>query len=397
MKKKILLFSYFCEYNGVEKAILNFLKNLDKDVFDIDLLILGDNEILINEVPDFVNIIRLPLSEYMRDAVVLHPRAMIDKLKSQKKYLSIVKYAVSTAWYGLLYGFNRHAVCKMATVRYKPTVKYDLAIDFYGHNLFGTYFIAKKINADKKATWLHNTPFIEEKLKEFRKIYNAYDKVYGVSSECCNLFSTVFPELKNKVEIFRNINDPEEIQQKGKEAINCKKDCTFISTSGRLNYQKGYDIAIKAAELLKSKGYKFKWFFIGAGGEKTNLEQSVRNRGLQNEIVFTDFCANPYKYISKCDIYVQPSRWEGYCLTLLEARILKIPPIISDIPVFKEQITDGKNGLVFKTDDAADLCNKIEQLLNNEDLAQHIRNNETEDLSFKDEMAKIYSLLNVTK
>ena len=127
MKKKLLFFTYFCEYNGVEKSILNLLKNLDPADFEIDLIVLGSNETLMSKVPKHVNVIQLPLSDYMRDVIVLHPRTMISKLRSQKRYFSILRYIFSTACHCLLYGFNRHAVCRSAAKKYKSNKKYDAA------------------------------------------------------------------------------------------------------------------------------------------------------------------------------------------------------------------------------------------------------------------------------
>ena len=394
MKKKLLFFTYFCEYNGVEKSILNLLKNLNPADFEIDLIVLGSNETLMSKVPKHVNVIQLPLSDYMRDVVVLHPRAMISKLRSQKKYFSILRYIFSTAWHCLLHGFNRHAVCRSAAKKYKSNKKYDAAFDFYGHNLFGTYFISQKVIADKKATWLHHPAFIDEKLLQFENIFDSYNKVYSVSYECAEKFKKIFPNFDNRIEIFRNLLDTSDIIKKGEEPIPFRKDTFFISTAGRLHPIKGYDIAIKASLLLKNKGYKFKWFFIGDGDEKESLKKCVLENNLEEYIVFTGFCENPYKYIAKSDIYVQPSREEGYCTTMLEARILQIPVIASDIPSSREQITDSVNGLLFKTNDYKALCDKLEMLITNKALVAEIHKNETEDLSYTSEILKIYHLLN---
>ena len=142
---------------------------------------------------------------------------------------------------------------------------------------------------------------------------------------------------------------------------------------------------------LKEKGYSFKWYFVGDGAERKNIESLISKNDLGDHIVIAGYTDNPYKYISRADIYVQPSRWEGYCLTILEARVLKKPIICSDLEVLKEQIHHGVNGLMFKNEDHVDLCARLESVISNE--YSFVEDSTEEELSCVSEAEKIYEFI----
>lgn len=121
---------------------------------------------------------------------------------------------------------------------------------------------------------------------------------------------------------------------------------TVITTVGRLVTQKGYDIAIEAAHILKEQGADFTWMVCGEGPERKMLEEKIGQYGLQKDFILLGVQANPYPYMKAGDIYVQTSRFEGYCLTLTEARILNRPCVATNFDVVYDQMVQGENGLV---------------------------------------------------
>lgn len=164
---------------------------------------------------------------------------------------------------------------------------------------------------------------------------------------------------------FYNVIDIEEIKRKSEQdEIIPFKESFNIVTVGRLTEQKGYDIAIKAASILKKRKINFAWYAIGGGRDEKKLKKLVEKYCLENQFVFLGRKKNPYPYMKHCDLYVQPSRHEGYVITLVEARALCLPILSSDIPSAREQIQDGINGYVAELS-AEDLADKIEYLYNN--------------------------------
>ncbi|MCW5198038.1 glycosyltransferase [Clostridium perfringens] len=102
--------------------------------------------------------------------------------------------------------------------------------------------------------------------------------------------------------------------------------------------------------------------------------------------------SNPYPYIKSCDIYVQPSIWEGFGITVSEAKILNKPIVVSDIPEFIEQIENNKTGLVYS--DINDMINKIKKLILSNELRKGFSNNlKNEDMNNNYELEKFEKIL----
>ena len=202
-------------------------------------------------------------------------------------------------------------------------------------------------------------------MKSVQKYLCEYDKIYGVSQAVVDAFCREYPHYKDKAAVFYNVIDIEEIKRKSEQdEIIPFKESFNIETVGRLTEQKGYDIAIKAASILKKRKINFAWYAIGGGRDEKKLKKLVEKYCLENQFVFLGRKKNPYPYMKHCDLYVQPSRHEGDVITLVEARALCLPILSSDIPSAREQIQDGINGYVAELS-AEDLADKIEYLYNN--------------------------------
>lgn len=158
-------------------------------------------------------------------------------------------------------------------------------------------------------------------------------------------------------------------------------------------YDKGIDILIEAAKILVNRGFDISWKVIGDSSQRMQFEKSLRAWGGEKYVTFLGTMINPYPYIANCDIYVQPSRTEGWGIAITEAKILEKPIVASDIDVFKEQIISEKNGITVSLT-PENLCNGIIKLINNSDLVSQIKNNlKQEKLGNEGEVEKIYELL----
>ena len=109
---------------------------------------------------------------------------------------------------------------------------------------------------------------------------------------------------------------------------------------------KGFDLAVEAARVLFQQGKIFKWYFVGGGVDRQRIEQLIIDNNLSEVIEITGLQDNPYPYIKKCDIYVQPSRHEGFCITLAEALCFGNPIVATDFTGAKEQLKERENGFV---------------------------------------------------
>ena len=153
-------------------------------------------------------------------------------------------------------------------------------------------------------------------------------------------------------------------------------------------------MAVEAAKLLRDKGIDFQWFFIGEGSERKNLEDMISKYALTKNVILVGATDNPYIYMNNADIYVQTSRFEGYCLTLGEARILNTPVISTNFDVVYNQLVDGENGLIVDMKPKA-IAEAIERISRDSVLREHIVDNlKKEKKGNIEEIEKLYNLLN---
>ncbi len=111
-------------------------------------------------------------------------------------------------------------------------------------------------------------------------------------------------------------------------------------TIARLSAEKGVDLALETCEALLREGIRVKWFMIGDGPDKAVLTARIRERGLENAFVLLGRTHNPYKYLAHCDVYVQPSRYEGKSIALEEAKLLAKPIVATAFSTVRDQLED---------------------------------------------------------
>jgi len=354
MKKRVLIMMNSMGIGGVEKAFLNLLYILNKDNFSITILFYKKEGELLNRIPKWVKVEEMKIPKLERSILEFGSKQLI--LKSLKRYQFVLTLKI------LLQYFKRK-IKKMflnyndsfeELFNYLPAFdsQFDVALDFFGHSSITTYYISEKVNAHIKATWLHRSDFDEEIIK-YKRYYDKYDKVFGVSKACVEKFIRLFPEYENKCETFHNILLKDDIKreaEKGK-GFNDNSSEFKILTVGRLVFFKGYDLAIAVAARLKEEGFRFKWYIIGEGPDRRNLEGLIFKYNVEDCFILLGKSDNPYPFMKQCDIYVQTSRSEGYCITLAEARILNKSIVTTNFFGAKEQITNGETGLIVNVDE----------------------------------------------
>ena len=146
-------------------------------------------------------------------------------------------------------------------------------------------------------------------------------------------------------------------------------------TCGRLSKGKNpkYAIAI-SLKLLESGIKNFKWYFVGTGELLQDFKREIHDNALEKNIILLDKQLNPYKYISDCDLLVQMSEYESFCLSLAEAQVLGVPCISTNFPSASEIVEDGSTGYI--VDNNVDsLYEAISMLLRNKYFLDRISGN----------------------
>ena len=365
---------------------------MDYSKFNVDLLMLKKGEEFDKYIPKEVNILDIP--EYYK---FLNDSKMIKSRVSKVKY-TLCRYKSS---FDLRINSIKKEKINNQQIFYKNQKnilkrlekKYDVAIAYAQG--FPTYFVADKVQASKKLAWINcdykNTLYNKYLDKAF---YKKFNKIIAVSDACKESIIQVDSSYKDKIEIIKDIVNPNLILNMANEKVEkLNDDCLKILTVARLViHHKGYDVAIKAARLLMENNIKFKWYVIGDGVDREIIKKLIKENNLTDNFILLGSRGNPYPYMKKCDIYVQPSRYEGFGLTVIEAKILKKLIICSNFNTVNELIENEVSGIIAGMSEI-DLYNAINRIINDKELSTQILNNLKSELAYNstEEIKKIYN------
>ncbi|HDX9641258.1 TPA: glycosyltransferase [Bacillus mobilis] len=396
MKKKILFMVINMNIGGTEKALLNMVAEIPKEKYEVTILMLEKKGEFLNFIPKGVRIEYVKDYEEMQCILNKPTRLVIADFIKQRKIVKALQLAVLYVISKVMK--ERSVIFKYCLQNYEGAYKnYDIAIAYAGPMDFISYFVANKVEARRKIQWIH---FDIEKIyfnKHFiNKVYKKFQHVFVVSDLGKMKLTQTVPELINKTETFLNIISPEMICKMANEGIGFADDFegVRILTVGRLSIEKGQDLTISVLAKLREAGFNVRWYCIGDGKERGMYEKLVENYDVQGDYIFLGAVSNPYPFMKQCDLYVQPSRYEGYCITLAEARCFNNPIISTDFTGASEQIIHNHNGLIVQFDEQQ-MYDSIVEILSDKLLDGRLRKNiEKEVVDTRKELKKLYRIAN---
>lgn len=381
--KNIAIINYHMACGGTEKALVALLKSLDYSKVKVKLFCLYLEGDMINEIPKEVEVELIQFDKswkrYCASGGIPYFSWHLLFAKCIRKVYKLIHKV----------GDNRVKLNQILLEKiddYKE--KFDVVLDFYGYGAFTSAWAMNKLKTQKYCMWIH-----DERCEWMERVEPWLDRVdyfYGVSEAAKNNFVAKYPRYEAKAKVLYNLIDAEEIIEKGKQHVSYNVTKPLFVTVGRVVDQKGYDIAVEAAKMLKDRKIDFEWLFLGDGEKKKSIEELIEKNGLNGNIKMLGMVLNPYPYMKLATIYIQPSRHEGYPVVLVEARALKCPILASDIPSVREQIEDGINGYLF-TLDKTELANNIEDLLKNRSKLDKVKSYlENQTIDYSGEIDKLY-------
>ena len=391
MKKKILFVLPSLDAGGAEKSLVNLLNCIDFNQYDVDLVLFKNTGIFLKQLPSKVTIIDLGGDYEVFTKCILY--SMLDFLKQRKWSLALnrITFTIKNKFIGPT--SEQHSWKNIRRSIPTLTHEYDAAIGFLEKS--SIYFTVDCVSAKKKIGFIH-TDYDEQKLnKNFDANYfKKLDAVATVSEKCVSILQKNFPEQKEKMKLIYNIVSDSLIRKMAEEKISDLDETKPIFVSiGRLIMQKGFESAIEAAVILKNKNIDFTWYIIGEGALRVKLEELVKLHNLQNHFVLLGLRENPYPYIKKATIFLQPSKYEGKSIAIDEAKILNKPIIVTNFSTAKDQIDDNVNGLIVDMNSES-IADGIIKLLNSQSLQDKFKLNlSNEQLGSEDEIFKFYKLL----
>ena len=389
MKKKILvIFTGAMELGGIERSLLGLLNAFDYEKYDVDLFLYGHHGPLFSMIDQRVHILpEVKELSHLRESFG-------TKLKNGCYYSAWLRLRDELiSLFKKTDNDKTWAKIMDKCVRKLPE-HYDLALSFF--RPFD--LLSKKVNADVKIGWIHTDySAVNEVSPAVAEDYRKTEIIAAVSDQCRSAFCKAFPDLRERVIVVENILSPKFIDESSREfsvKAEMPDDGSIkLLSVGRFCKAKNFDNVPDICRIIRNSGLNVKWYLIGFGADLDLISTKIEESGMQEYVIILGKKENPYPYMKECDLYVQPSRYEGKCVSVVEAQVLHKPVVITDYETSSSQLKADFDGIIVPKDNAgcaqgiADLLNDIEKM------RQLEHNCENSDYSNSKEVEKLYRLI----
>ena len=372
--KKVLIVVHDMRVGGVQKSLLSFLQCFAQSAYadqcELHLLIQEPEGTLLQQIPDCIRIV--PPSTPLRWLGASMSAGLVCRHFSLTGIFGKIAWIVRKKL-GLfprkLNGSQKLWSCWKGLVP-KLAEAYDVVLSY--QDGCSNYYAIDKVQASKKVLWMHSEYQKQGYDAAFDEaFFHRADGIVTISESCRACLEMEFPALRDKIRVLENITTMESVLQKADQEVSdaFADDRRFgILSVGRLNSQKGFDIAADAAKCLKDAGRQFQWVVIGDGPEHACLQERINALDISDCFQLLGTRENPYPYMKRCDLVVQPSRIEGKSIVLDEAKMLCKPIVVTNYTTVGASITHGVDGWVVDMTPEA-VCEGIVHMMDHPDAA----------------------------
>ncbi len=349
MRPRILIVSHGLRIGGVERSLLGLMRALPPEECELSLFLHSHDGEWVDRIPPWVRLLPASRAYEALDRPISRVIASRDPGIGVARLLA--KAVTSLRRRAGVGGFLLPRSVRYA-LPFLPDVPgdYDLAIGFLApHDV-----VSKRVRARRRHGWVHTDYSQLETgvdLAFESRAWTALDGIVAVSSDVARTFRDTFGLPTFAVRVIENVLDvplvrAEAAEFDALEEMEAAPSTLRLCSVGRFSHAKGYDVAIDACARLLEEGLDVKWFLVGYGSEERSLAEQIARRGIGDRFVILGRRRNPYPYIATCDVFVQPSRYEGKAVTVREAQALGRAVVVSPYPTAASQLEDGVDGLV---------------------------------------------------
>lgn len=351
-KIKVLFRLRSLEMGGVQKVILDLLKNLPKDKFEFILLTNLNQGILRNEIPNGI------------------------------EYYSVTKGKEDMSSNRLLNLFqlvNRRLVLEFYKIYPKALYRkfnlLDVNIEIASSYTELSYILSSPVNS-KKIGWFHtDIRFVEKKLaKKFISYMHQFDVMIFGAKQTRNVIKDYYNEEFSNNRVIYNVIDKDLIDRKSQEYEVKKSEFPLVISVARLQKRKGFDMLMRAHKRLINEGINHQIKIIGDGNFKEELDFLYKDLNLDERFQFLGTLKNPYPYVKNADVFILPSKTESYPLIIGETLCLGTPIISTDVGGINEMIDNGIDGVLIQPNEE-EIYNALKEMLTNENLINSLKSN----------------------
>lgn len=395
MMKRILVIHSNMELGGAESSLLGLLDTIDYSKYTVDLFLLnhsGEFMPLINchvnllpEVPNYKALTQ-PIAENLRVGKI-----RIAALRCYAKLRSTLSHGALHLAHNYKQYFHKLCVACLPDI----PGEYDLAISFNDPH----YIMGKKVSAKVKLAWFHTDASRMQFCDAIEKeMWGMSDYVINVSENCKEAFDRTHPYLDmSRSVVIENVLSKKAILSRSTK-FDIDKEMAHgrnaaLLSIGRFCEAKNFDNIPDICRRLVEDGLDVKWYLIGYGGSEQLIRQKIAESGMQERVIILGKKDNPYPYLRACDLYVQPSRYEGKAVTVREAQLLGKPVVITNYATSGSQLEDGVDGEVVPMDNAGCAAGIAALLRDPARMRRLSENCKRRDYTNSAEVEKIYALM----
>lgn len=374
---------------GIEKALTTFLRAFNTNENEVLLVLHNSDGVLHAELP--LDKIKVFYTNTISSSALL--KEDIRKLRLGEVVKGIwnrILLRKETDWYAQIMHAYRILERKLVFPGH-----FDCAISFTSD--YSDLAMVVAADADKRVSFVHGDATQGPRAARLNDhLLRKIDKIYSVSERAKELFLQMHPACAPSADVMHNVLLCDEIRAKAEQSAEgmLLDGKLTLCTVGRLSEEKGQQMVPAAARILRDAGYDFRWYLIGDGGIRTQLEAEIEKEGLADCVILLGARANPYPYMKNCDVYVQTSFSEAYCTTTVEAKILCKTIVTTDAPGMREQFVSGENGLIVDAMTPEAIAEGVRTLLDNPELMEKFRTAlQSESHDNTSELQKLYDLI----
>lgn len=394
----IFITTHAMEIGGVERALLGMLEGIDYNKCQIDLFLLRHEGELLDLVPNNVNllptipaytVLARPLVHTIKEGhILLSAARALGKYKAKRFSKA---YNLKNSIVALEYS---HKCTKDLMPKICPDKEYDLAISYQTPH----YFVAEKVRAKKKIAWIHTDySVVQVDTASELAMWSQYDYIASISENVTETFLSVFPTLKEKIVLIEN-SLPKSLIGRQANVFTVENEMPSdgsikLLSIGRFTEAKNFDNVPDICRRILAAGLNIKWYLIGYGGDEPLIRRKIAEAGMEGSVIILGKKENPYPYIKACDLYVQPSRYEGKAVTVREAQMLCKPVVITRYATSASQLEDGVDGVIVPMDNEG-CAEGIAAVIRDKELQQRlVENTKARDYTNSEEIGKIYQIM----
>ena len=396
--KRLFVSIHYLEIGGAEVSLIGLLGAIDYSQYDVDLFVYSHRGELMEmippkihllpEIPEYAQIER-PMKDVLKDGYV---RMVVARVRAKRQF-ALYKRRKNPINGGAIFSYvSKNVIPLLPPIN--PEKEYDLAISFLTpHDI-----VLNKVRARKKACWVHTDYSridVDEELE--LPVWDGYDHIVAVSDAVSDAFVARFPSLREKMVTIGNILSPSFVKRRSVaftvgDEMPEDEGLTRLLSIGRFTEAKNYDNVPDICRRIISVDVSVKWYIIGFGGDEALIKKKIAEAGMESRVILLGKRSNPYPFFKACDIYVQPSRYEGNAVTVREAQILGKPVVITDYPTARDQVVDGEDGVIVPLDNEG-CADGIIRFIQDTDLRDKIATNLLSlDRSNSSAVEKVYAL-----